>query len=182
MPAAVTALARAHPGLRLSLVDEHPAEALKLLRHGEIDVALVFQHTGAPVEAEGFRFRHLTDDPIHLISRSPGDSLANHRDSARIGGCDRCRAELTAVCSQAGFTPRIGSFSDDMVVVQALVAAGTGVATLPGLALQVHRRPDIHATELTGLHRRIHAATYGDPPDPPAVAAVLAALAEAAAP
>jgi DNA-binding transcriptional LysR family regulator len=69
-----------------------------------------------------------------------------------------------------------------MVVVQALVAAGVGVTTLPGFALQAHRRPDIHATELTGFRRQIHAATYGEPPDPPAVAAVLAALIEAAAP
>jgi DNA-binding transcriptional LysR family regulator len=64
--------------------------------------------------------------------------------------------------------------------VQALVAAGNGVATLPGLALEAHRRPDIHATELTGFPRQIYAVTYGDPPDPPAVAAVLAALTEAA--
>jgi DNA-binding transcriptional LysR family regulator len=69
-----------------------------------------------------------------------------------------------------------------MVVVQSLVAAGIGVAILPGLALRAHRRPDVHATELTGFHRRIYAATYGDPPDPPAVAAVLTALAEAALP
>ena len=182
VPEAAATLARAHPGLELSLSDRHPVEAMDLLRRGEIDVALVFQHAGAPLEDEGFRFRHLADDPIHLISRHPGDSLANHRDSAWIGGCDRCRGELAAVCGGAGFTPRIASHSDDMVVVQSLVAAGLGVATLPGLALAAHRRPDIHTTELPGVHRRIHAATYGDPPDPPAVAAVLAALAEAAEP
>ncbi|RSM36812.1 LysR family transcriptional regulator [Amycolatopsis balhimycina DSM 5908] len=181
VPDAAAALALAHPGLELSLFDRHPVEALELLRRGEIDVALVFQHAGAPLEDEGFRFRHLADDPIHLISKHPGDSLANHRDSAWIGGCDRCRAELTAVCGGAGFTPRIAAHSDDMVVVQSLVAAGLGVATLPGFALAAHRRPGIHATELPGVHRRIHAATYGDPPDPPAVAAVLAALTKAAA-
>ena len=83
------------------------------------------------------------------------------------------------MCRREGFTPRLASHSDDIVVVQSLVAAGIGVATLPGLALRAHRRPDIHATELTGFDRQIHAATYGDPPDPPAVAAVLAALTEA---
>ena len=62
-----------------------------------------------------------------------------------------------------------------------MVAAGVGVSTQPGLALRAHRRPDIHATELTGFRRQIHAATYGDPPDPPAIAAVVAALTEAAA-
>ncbi|WP_434443680.1 hypothetical protein [Lentzea sp. E54] len=34
----------------------------------------------------------------------------------------------------------------------------------------------MHATELKGFQREIHAVTYGDPPDPPGVAAVLAAL------
>jgi DNA-binding transcriptional LysR family regulator len=181
VPKAATILAQEYPGVELSLVDRHPVEALEMLRHGQIDVALVFRHADAPVEHEGFRLLHVGDDPIYLISRRPGDSLANHRHSAWIGGCRSCEAELLAVCRRAGFTPRIDSLSDDMVVVQSLIAAGIGVAILPRLALQAHRRPDIHASEITGAHRRIYAATYGDPPDPPAVAAVLAALTEAAA-
>ncbi|MGN9910075.1 LysR family transcriptional regulator [Phytohabitans sp. LJ34] len=182
VPKTVAALAEAYPGIELSLVDRHPVEALQMLRHGEIDVALVFRHADTPAEDEGFRLVHIGDDPIYLISRRPDDSLTNHRHSAWIGGCERCQAELVTVCRREDFTPRIASLSDDMVVVQSLVAAGMGVATLPGLALQAHRRPDIHATKLAGFQRRIYAATYGDPPDPPAVAAVLAALTEAATP
>ena len=68
-----------------------------------------------------------------------------------------------------------------MVVMQALVAAGLGVATLPGLALRSHRADGIVASELTGSPRHVYAATYGEPPDPPATAALLAALGEAAA-
>jgi molybdate transport repressor ModE-like protein len=179
VPSAAAMLADAHPGIELSLFDRHPVEALQMLRHGEIDVALVFRYADAPAEDEGVRLRHIGDDPIYLISRRPDDSLANHRHSAWIGGCERCQAELVTVCRREDFTPRIASLSDDMVVVQSLVAAGMGVATLPGLALQAHRRPDIHATELTSFQRRIYAATYGEPPDPPAVAAVLDALTEA---
>jgi DNA-binding transcriptional LysR family regulator len=175
VPKVAAVLADAHPGLELCLFEEHPVEALQMLRHGEIDVALVFRFADAPVE-EGFRFVHVADDPVNLISRSPDDSVANHRESAWIGGCDRCQEELDAVCHNEGFVPRIASHSDDMVVVQALVAAGAGVALLPGLALRAHRRPDVHATPIPGVRRQIHAATYGDPPDPPAVAAVLAAL------
>ncbi|HZB31481.1 MAG TPA: LysR family transcriptional regulator [Streptosporangiaceae bacterium] len=181
VPKAAAMLARAHPGLELILIDRHPVEALQMLRHGEIDIALIFQHAAAPLEEEeGFRLVHLTDDPIYLISRRPGDSIANHRHSAWIGGCERCQNELTTLCRQEGFTPHIASLSDDMIVVQALVAAGVGVATLPGLALQAHRRPDIHTTELTNFPRQIYAATYGEPPDPPATIAVLATLTEAA--
>jgi DNA-binding transcriptional LysR family regulator len=175
-PRAAATLAQAHPGLELSLIDRHPVEALQALRHGEVDVALIYRHADDPVEEEGFRLVHVADDPIYLVSRRPDDSITNHRHSAWIGGCERCRDELIAVCRQEGFTPRIASASDDIVVVQALVAAGVGVATQPGLALQAHRRPDVHTTELTNFPRQIYAATYGEPPDPPATIALIQAI------
>jgi DNA-binding transcriptional LysR family regulator len=68
----------------------------------------------------------------------------------------------------------MGYTSDDMVVMQALVAAGLGVTTLPGLALRAHRAEGIVASELPGSQRHVYAATYGEPPDPPATAALLA--------
>ena len=181
VPAAAAVLAAAHPGVELSLVDRHPAEALQMLRHGDVDVALVFSLAEEPAEDDGVRLVHVADDSINLISLHPDDALANHRESPWIGGCSRCQEELFAVCRQADFAPGIASLSDDMVVVQAMVAAGLGVTTLPGLALRAHRNPGVHATELPGVRRRIHAATYGEPPDPPAVAAVVAALGEVGA-
>lgn len=143
---------------------------------GEIDVALIFRYADAPVEQEGFRLIHIGNDPIYLVSRRPDDSIANHRQSAWIGGCERCQDELITLCRQEGFTPHIASLSDDMVVVQSLVAAGIGVTTLPGLALQAHRLPDVHTTELTGFRRQIYAATYGEPPGPPATVALIEAI------
>ncbi|MFD4675287.1 LysR family transcriptional regulator [Lentzea sp. NPDC058450] len=177
VPRAAAKLAERHPGLELGLIERHPVEALEMLRLGEIEIAVVFRHPGEPREA-GFRFVHLGDDPIYLISRQKDDNLANHHDSPWIGGCDACQAELETVCRSEDFAPRIASHSDDMVVVQALVAAGAGVAILAGLGLQAHRRPDVEASELAGFHREIHAVTYGDPPDPPGVAAALTALSE----
>jgi hypothetical protein len=55
------------------------------------------------------------------------------------------------------------------------------VATQTGLALRAHRTDGVVATELPGWERHIYAATYGEPPDPPATAALLEALSEAAA-
>jgi DNA-binding transcriptional LysR family regulator len=180
VPKAVAALAEAYPGIELSLVDVHPADALRLLRQGEVDVALIFRYADTPVEDEGFRLAHVVDDPLHLVSRRPGDSIANHRDSAWVGGCERCRDELASLCRRSGFTPRITSVSDDMVVMQALVAAGMGVATLPGLALQAHRSPGVHTTELPDAPRQVYAVTYGSPPDPPATTALVQAIRDAA--
>lgn len=176
VPNAAATLAGAHPGLELSVIDRHPVEALQALHHGEIDVALIYRHADAPAEDEEFRLVHIADDPIYLISQRPDDSITNHRHSAWIGGCERCRNELITVCRHHGFTPRIASHCDDMVVVQALVAAGIGVTTLPGLALRAHRRSDIHSAELTDFPRRIYAVTYGEPPDPPATTALIQAI------
>ena len=176
VPKAAAMLARTYPGIELSLLDLHPAESLRMLRQGEVDVALIYRHIDDPDEEEGFRLVHVIDDPIYLVSRRSDDSLSKHRHSAWIGGCERCRQELFAVCQKERFTPRIGVFSDDMVVVQALVAAGKGVATLPGLALQAHRNPDVHTTELTSYPRQIYAATFGEPPDPPATTALIQAI------
>jgi DNA-binding transcriptional LysR family regulator len=67
-----------------------------------------------------------------------------------------------------------------MVVVQALVAAGTGVTTLPGLALRAHRLPEVHTSEIPDAAREIYTVTYGDPPDPPATQALIRAIQDAA--
>lgn len=178
VPQAAAALARAYPGIELGLVDVHPVEALRMVRAGEIDVALIFRYPDTPAEEQGFRLVHLLDDPIYLVTHEPGQAIADHRDSAWIGGCDRCQAELVTICRRAGFTPRIAFVSDDMVVMQALVAAGMGVTTLPGLALRAHRVPGIHTAELPDDPRRIYAVTYGDPPDPPATSALIRAIKE----
>jgi DNA-binding transcriptional LysR family regulator len=176
VPKAAAELARLYPDIELNLVDVHPVEGLEMLRSGKVDIALIFRHSDTPVEDEGFRLTHLMDDPLYLISRRRNDRLTDHRDSAWVGGCERCRAAMVAACARAGFSPRIAYSSDDMVVMQSLVAAGMGVATLPGLALTAHQVPGVHATELAGSTRQIYAATYGEPPDPPATTALIKIL------
>ena len=176
VPRAAAALGRDHPGLELSLVDTHPPEALQMLRAGQVDVALIFRYDERAAEEDGIRLVHVLDDPVFLLSTTGGARLVDHRDAIWIAGCTRCRSHLLELCAAAGFTPKIGYTSDDMVVMQALVAAGMGVTVIPGLALRAHREPDVPAVVLPGSVRRIYAATYGEPPDPPATAALLRAL------
>ena len=179
--AALATLAATHPGLQISLTDTHPLDALELLRTGKIEVAIIFRYDETEPEPPGVRLHHLLDDSVYVLSTRRERGLATLRDATWIAGCERCRSHLLSLCADAGFEPRIGYSSDDMVVMQALVAAGLGVATQTGLALRAHHIDGVVATELPGSKRHIYAATYGEPPDPPATAALLAALAEAAA-
>jgi molybdate transport repressor ModE-like protein len=176
VPPAAEILRREHPGLQLQLTDTHPPEALDLLRAGHVDVALIFRYDESPPEDEGIRLAQLLDDPTYLLTTDGPVGLAENRDSTWIAGCERCRAHLIEDCARLGFAPRIEYTTDDMVLMQALVAAGLGVTTIPRLALRSHKAPGVTATEIQGSTRRVYAATYGAPPDPPATAALLDAL------
>ena len=180
VPRAVAALTNKHPGLQISLTGTQPPEALGLLRTGKLDVAIIFRYDDTDPEPEGVRLHHLLDDPLYLLATRGGHTLATMRDATWIAGCDRCRNHLLSMCADQGFEPRIGYTSEDMVVMQGLVAAGLGVTTSPGLALRAHRIEGIVASEIPGSHQHIYAATYGEPPDPPATAALVEALVEAA--
>ncbi len=201
VPAAAAMLRAEHPAMDLRLTEAEPPEALRMLRAGYVDVALVFRHvqgsgTGpgpdvppAGPEEEGTRGQLVLDEPVHLITRRRSDGgsgpmggeLARYAHCRWIAGCDRCRINLMTQCSVAGFTPKIAFTTDDYVAVQALVAAGLGVATLPDLALRAARHPGIRAAELPGARRHVYALQYGDPPDSPAAIRLIDALAAVAA-
>ncbi len=181
VPQAAAILARQHPGLELGLTDTHPEDALQQLSAGHVDVAVIFRYDDTAPEDDSVRLTHLLDDPLFLLTTGGGTTLTEHKDTPWIAGCERCRSHLVQMCEHAGFSPHLAYTTDDMVVMQTLVAAGMGVTTIPGLALRAHRHPAITATRLPVPPRQIYAATYGDPPDPPATAALVAALTQAAA-
>src|SRR3954447_18388488 len=123
VPRAVAVLAGRHPGLQVSVIDEHPPEAHELLRTGRIEVAIGFRYDETEPEPAGVRLHHLLDDPVYVLSTRRERGMATLRDATWIAGCERCRSHLLSLCADAGFDPRIGYSSDDMVVMQAWVAA-----------------------------------------------------------
>lgn len=179
VPPAAAALRARHPGVELRLTDTHPSVAIRLLRDGKVDVAVVFRYDEG-VPDDGIRYSHLMDDPMFLLSLEGGQTLTDHRDSSWIAGCEHCRIELVETCEAAGFSPRVAYTSEDIITDQALVAAGIGVTTMPGLALRSFRNPAIHASEVAGFRRSVYVATIGEPPDPPATAAFISSLRDAA--
>jgi DNA-binding transcriptional LysR family regulator len=184
VPQAAATLRAEHPEIELRFTEAEPPEAVRMLRSGDVDAALLFSYddaTGGPPEGEeegGLRRVAILHEPTYLIARkgTRGRRLADHARQSWITGCERCRAHLLRACDRAGFTPDVGITTDDYVAVQSFVAAGLGVATLPALALAAHRHPGIRATLLAGDGRRVFAAVHGQAPDPPATAALLAHL------
>ncbi len=212
VPAAAARLEAETPGMDFMLTEAEPPEAVRMLRAGYVDVAIVFRHfqqdaDPAPPDPadEGTSGRLLLDEPVHLVTaawragskgtaddggtskagpddgRVPIADLAHYADRRWIAGCERCRAYLVRQCEAAGFTPKISFTTDDYLAVQALVAAGLGVTTLPALALRSARHPGIATVELPGARRHIFALTYGQPPDSTSTTRLIDTLARVAA-
>ncbi len=182
VPAAAARLAAELPGMDFMLTEAEPPEAIRMLRAGYVDVAVVFLHYQADLDQdppepadEGTRGVLLLDEPVHLVAAAaagsagdpggPVSDLAAYAGSRWIAGCERCRRHLVRQCELAGFAPKISFTTDDYLAVQALVAAGLGVTTLPDLCLRAARHPGIVTTELPGARRHVFAMTYGEPPD-----------------
>jgi len=195
VPSAAARLRAERPGAELLMTEAEPQGALRMLRAGRVDVALVFaylQHGTAvarPEDEEGVRARLLLDEPVHLVTgagvpvpprSAAGNRLASYAEHRWIAGCERCRTHLLWQCERAGFTPHIAFTTDDVLVAQALAAAGLGVALLPDLALRAARHPGVRTEPLPGARRQVLALTYGEPPGPPAVERLLDALADTA--
>ena len=206
VPAAAAMLRERHPSVDLRLTEAEPPEAVRMLRAGYVDVALVFRHEPegdegdaepAAAEPSDMREQVLLAEAVHLIMPSapkgepllappvteiwPAD-LARLSGQRWIAGCDRCREHLLRQCAAAGFTPKVAFTTDDFVAVQALVVAGLGVATLPAMALLAARNPGVRTVRLRGSRRSVVAVRYGEPPDPPATALLLDVLRVAVAP
>jgi molybdate transport repressor ModE-like protein len=193
VPAAAARLRGEYHGVELLLAEAEPQAALRMLRAGRVDVALVFSYvqqgtpTGHLEDEEGVLARLLLDEPVHLVTGAGAPvpprtafRLASYAGHRWIAGCERCRKHLIWQCERAGFTPQIAFTTDDVLVAQALAAAGLGVALLPDLALRAARHPGVHTEPLPGARRQVLALTYGEPPGPPAVERLLDTLAETA--
>jgi DNA-binding transcriptional LysR family regulator len=159
------------------------------LRAGELDLALVYQFP--IIEAlvlDGVDCVHLLDDRLyvalprdHRLARRRRIKLRELADDAWIQGVHRGStvAVLPSACRAAGFEPKIVFRSDDHMAVEGFVAAGLGVALVPGIALATARRDiAIRPLEVDGdlLTRQVGAATPPGSYRPPAVAAMIDVL------
>jgi DNA-binding transcriptional LysR family regulator len=184
VPAAAARLRASHPGIELLLAEAEPAAAVRMLRGGHVDVAVVFRYVqdetviGPPLEdVAGIQEIVLLKEPVHLVTKSAAaGGLAAYAGHRWIAGCERCRAHLVWQCELAGFTPQIAFTTDDVLVAQALTAAGLGVTLLPDLAFRAVRHRGIHTMPVPSVRREVLALTYGEPPAPPAVEQLIGAL------
>jgi molybdate transport repressor ModE-like protein len=201
VPAAVARLRAAEPGVRVSLVEAEPPEAVAMLRAGECEVALAFRYPdGAPADAAAGGCADWTDLDVRplLEDRLVGVLPAGHRLAGRgeeqpvgldelageqwIAGCPQCRGQLVEMCAAAGFAPDIDFATDDYPAVVSLVATGLGVAVLPEMAMESVRRSGVEVVPVVpSVRREVAALTLPGLAQVPAVALMMDQFAAAVA-
>lgn len=143
VPKAISVLLNERPDVRVELQEAEPPESLERLERGECDVALGFSFR----ESEDELSASLVEIPLmqdvltvllprgHRLAREQVIRLGSLMTERWIAGCSRCRANLLYLCAEEGFVPDVVLSTDDNLAVQALVAAGLGIALMPTLVL-----------------------------------------------
>ncbi|MER6397857.1 LysR family transcriptional regulator [Kitasatospora sp. NPDC001603] len=166
-------------------------------REARAEANLEAQQLSATTDWSDLVVTPLLDDPMVglLPAAHPLSGRGDGRGPVELGelageqwiaGCPQCRGHLVELCAGAGFEPRIDFATDDYPAVVGLVAAGLGVAVLPGLALESVRPDGVSAVPVRTASgapavRQVVALTLPDLAEVPAVALMLERLAGAAA-
>src|SRR4051794_20228145 len=173
MPSAFAHFRREHPDVHLTVVDDHLQRLITRLDTGELDLALIYEHEALrDISARDLDRTPLLDDAFqavlpagHPLARRRRLALSDLAGQPWIGGSlnSAWYRIVTHACREAGFIPDAAFASDDYMAVQALVASGFGVSTIPRLAV-MHPLPGVVVRELAkgAFHRQVLAALPRD--------------------
>jgi len=182
----------AHPGLRVSLAEREPWDAVDLVATGQADLAVAHSWGDVPLAVPAHVSREvLGRDLADVIVRRDHPlagraTLTPHdlADEDWIGTPEGtiCRQWLVRMYDGTGSLPRIAHVSMEFETHLALVRAGLGVALIPRLG-RTPLGPDLAAVLLADPvpSREIVALYRASMSDSPAIGALLGALAGAGA-
>jgi molybdate transport repressor ModE-like protein len=190
VPLAVADLRRRVPDAAVTIREAGPPGALEALRHGDVDVAVVFRRESSD-PPDGVEERLLLEEHMfavvprgHALAGGSEIELAGLRDDAWIQGPSSTSPGLIReLCRDAGFEPRIAFESDDPLATRGIVAAGLAVSLVPSLTKDdTARDRNVRVLPLRDPPgRRVVAATMAGGRPTPATAEMVESLARAGA-
>lgn len=157
VPPALARFEAAHSAVEVVLEQVEEPEALRRLRSGQLDVAVVWRewqpsHATGDGREESFEQVQLADDHYRVVLPSTHPLAREHEIDIRKLAGERFNAPpaegftlpyrtmLELLCREAGFEPNVAYVLRDVTVARAFVAAGLCVSLMPELTL-----PEPHA-------------------------------------
>lgn len=160
---------RAAGGPACTVVTRLTPELGPMVVSRELDAAVVTDAPpGLPRDPE-LRATHLGDDEVVVIAATDHPVATEERIDLKglaaetwIEDNEGSEVMLRQLAARAGFEPRISSLADDLLAKTGLVAAGLGLAIVPGLLLP-SLRPDLAVVRLRRpAHRGIYLVSRKD--------------------
>lgn len=155
---AVSDLAQTHADLRVVVHTNEPSESLTAVSSGRVEIAVVDEYDHVPLPLpDDLQSVPLCSDKLVVVSpegyfAAQGPvRMTSLRDAAWVmpPASAACGQAVRTACRAAGFEPDVRWESDDMLALEAAIAAGHGIAVLPNLAV----RQNPAAVEVRALHR-----------------------------
>jgi DNA-binding transcriptional LysR family regulator len=135
-----------HPKLQLELIEMEAEEGLELLRRGEVDLVIAEEYDYAPRQREpALVWRDICRDPLvivlpagHPLAAADPDTVPLAALAGEVWATPRSGTafddSMVRACrALGGFEPDRRHRSNDLAVLEQLVAAGAAVALLPSL-------------------------------------------------
>jgi DNA-binding transcriptional LysR family regulator len=189
VPRAVATFHERHPDVELGMREAEPEEAARMLKAGEVDLALLYHHPAMTLIPD-LELTHLMDDcydallpASHPLAKRRRLALRDLAEESWIVSTrnNGCRTITSVTCREAGFEPRVAFEADDTLASQALVAGNVGVTLMPRMALTAVHPGAVARALSDGPRRRVLAARMEGAYHSPASDAMLAILKDAAA-
>lgn len=191
LPQALNTLREAHPRLRVELFEEEPHESLQSMARGEVDLCMVIDWVGSPLQLPEDMSRAPLMEDLGDIAL-PADHPLAHREILAIDEIldlpwiswsrgSICNDWLYDMIRSRGGEPNVIHNVEEHQTKLALIAAGIGAAVMPRLG----RGPLPEGVRVVpvqpALVRQVYAFWRTDASRRPAIRAAVRALRDAAA-
>lgn len=190
MPAFVTEFRTRYPALELEIRSARFDAIIEMLARRDADIATLWEYPWLPVDLEDVEAVPMLQDPTmvvlpegHALARRRAIDLADLSEEQWVTRAEHPVAGvLHRVCGEAGFEPNIAFAASDYQELQAMVAAGIGVALAPRLAV-LWPRAGVRVVSIKGnpARRRILIAWTRGRQHTPAMRGGIAVLRQAGA-
>ncbi|AII05821.1 DNA-binding transcriptional LysR family regulator [Rhodococcus wratislaviensis] len=179
------------PGIDVRVHSAVRPRLLDMLRSSEVELALLWSYAWTEETEKSLSLVPLMEDQTQLLVPADGELAQDDVAVASLRGArwiirnaDHPAAEvLYRSCEGAGFTPDVVYEAHDYQEIEAMVAAGMGIAMVPRLAV-AHHRPDVRAVRFRAEDRvptrSIYIASLARREYTPSMYAISRALHEAA--
>jgi LysR family hydrogen peroxide-inducible transcriptional activator len=157
LPHVVPHIRERYPRLELLLVEEKTEVAMRQLREGRLDAAIL----ALPIHDDQLHAEFLFEEPFllavseqHALARRKTLKLADLSDQSLLlledGHC--LRDQALEVCHLAGASEKSGFRATSLETLRQMVAANVGITLLPTLAVKppVARQENIHLVQFRG--------------------------------